>query len=354
MKVFLTALLWLCTLAAAAQQAELTALLKKHNVPGLQVVFSRKGETTQYSLGVRQAGKAEALTANTLMQAASLSKVVLAYTTLRLHDRGVINLDKPLLGYYRYPRLSTQPRAAAVTARMVLTHTTGLPNWAENPLSPTWATSPLKLKYAPDSCWNYSGEGFVWLQKTLEHITGKSLQTLAQEEVFGPLRMKNSSFVWREAFARDASFGHDKSGKPTEVRKFAEPNAGFSLLSTAHDYSRFVQALLQGQGLKPTTAQLLTAAANPANRCGLGPTPTDPHIAWAYGLGLANTSAGPALWHWGDNGDFKAFFMAFPAQKTSLVFFTNSANGLVLTDELLRLFAGPGEYRAMQWLAEEK
>ncbi|KUG07224.1 hypothetical protein ASU33_12685 [Solirubrum puertoriconensis] len=347
-------LLWLSAFAATAQQAELTALLQKENVPGLQLVFSKKGETVQYSLGAPEAGTTKTLTANTIMQAASLSKVVLAYTTLRLHDRGVINLDKPLLGYYNYPRLGTQPRAAAITARMVLTHTSGLPNWAENPLGATWATSHLKLKYVPDSCWNYSGEGFVWLQKTLEHVTGKSLQVLAQEEVFGPLRMKNSSFVWREAFARDASFGHDASGKPTEVRKFNAPNAGFSLLTTASDYSRFVQALMVGQGLKPATAQLLATTANPANRCGLGPTPTDPYISWAHGVGLANTSAGTALWHWGDNGDFKAFFMTFPAQKTSLVFFTNSANGLKLTDELLRLFVGPGEYRAMQWLAEEK
>ncbi|OON65647.1 hypothetical protein B0919_23505 [Hymenobacter sp. CRA2] len=350
----ITALLWLYTCVAVAQQQQLTALMQKANVPGLQLVYSRGTTVRSYYLGKRQNGTAQAVDARTTFQAASLSKVVLAYTALRLHDRGVINLDKPLLAYAPYPRLGTQPRAATITARMVLTHTTGLPNWADNPLGPSWKTSALPLKYAPDSCWNYSGEGFVWLQKTLEHLTGKSLQTLAQEEVFGPLKMPSSSFVWREAFGRNASYGHDQSGRATEIRQFQEPSAGFSLLTTASDYSRFVQALVLGQGLKPATARLLTTAANPANRCGLGPTPTDPYIAWAYGVGLAATSAGPALWHWGDNGDFKAFFMAFPAQKASLVFFTNSANGLKLTDDLLRLFVGPGEYRAMQWLAEEQ
>ncbi|GAB2955796.1 serine hydrolase domain-containing protein [Hymenobacter coalescens] len=350
----LAALLCFTAFVAAAQQQELTALLQKASVPGLQVVYTRGTVVKVYSAGVRQAGNQAAVDATTTFQAASLSKVVLAYLTLRLHDRGIINLDQSLLSYYSYPRLRTQPRAAAISARMVLTHTSGLPNWAENPLGATWETSALQLKHAPDSCWNYSGEGFVFLQKTLEHLTGKPLQTLAQEEVFGPLGMAGSSYVWRVAFGRNASYGHNQAGKPTEIRRFAEANAGFSLLTTATDYSRFVQALMLGQGLKPATAQLLTAAANPANRCGQRSTPTDAHIAWGYGIGQATTSAGPALWHWGDNGDFKAFFMAFPAQKTSLVFFTNGANGLKLTDDVLRLFIGPGEYHTTQWLAEEQ
>ncbi|UOQ70081.1 hypothetical protein [Hymenobacter cellulosilyticus] len=46
--------------------------------------------------------------------------------------------------------------------------------------------------------------------------------------------------------------------------------------------------------------------------------------------------------------------MTFPATKESLVFFTNSANGLKIVDEVLRLFVGPGQYQVMQWLAEEK
>lgn len=338
--------------AVAQHQQELTVLLEKEQVPGIQLVYTRKGETIRYSLGLAKAGTTQAVTASTTFQAASLGKVVLAYTALRLHDQGRLSLDTPLQTYYTEPRLRNQPRAAAITARMVLTHTSGLPNWAENPLDVSWKTSALSLKYAPDSCWNYSGEGFVLLQKTLERITGKPLQVLAQQEVFRPLGMRNSSYVWRGEFDQDASFGHDDAGKPTEIRRFQEANAGFSLLTTASDYSRFVQALLKGQGLKPATAKLLTTSASTAERCARPPTPTDPFIAWAYGVGLATTSRGPALWHWGDNGDFKNFFIAFPDTQESLVFFTNGANGLRVTDAVLQLFFGPGQYRAMQWLAE--
>jgi CubicO group peptidase (beta-lactamase class C family) len=352
MKLLLTLLLLVAALASQAQQAALLALLQKENVPGMQVVYTKGTTVSTYNLGVRRAGTAQAVTATSTFQAASLGKVVLAYTTLRLLDRGVLDLDKPLLAYYPYPRLLAEPRAATITARMVLAHTTGLPNWAEKPTDPTWKTSALHLKYAPDSCWNYSGEGYVFLQKTLEHLTGKAFETLAQEEVFQPLGMKRSSFSWRAALEATACTGHDGQGQPTQVYPFTEPYAAYSLLTTAPDYNRFLQAIMAGRGLKPATARLLTTPASPADRCGHPATAADAAIAWACGVGLAATSRGPAQWHWGDNGDFKGFFMTLPGQRESVLFLTNSANGARLADEVLRLFFGPGQYWATQWLAE--
>ena len=342
--------LLLQSIMGIAQQAEIVALLKKSSVPGIQLIYTKAATVKAYNLGLCKSGTTQRVAAGSIFQAASLGKVVLAYTTLRLHDRGLIDLDKPLLSYCAYPRLANQPNAAKITARMVLGHTSGLPNWAENPLAPGWKTSVLHLKYAPDSCWNYSGEGYVFLQKTLENIVGKSFEAVAREEVFGPLHMANSSFIWQARFAATAATGHDKTGQPTEIMRFTEPYAAYSLLTTAADYNRFLQALVRGQGLKPTTARLLRTPANAANRYGSPPNPADASIAWACGVGLSTTSHGPAIWHWGQNDDFQGFFMAFPARQESLLFFTNSANGLALTDELLRLLVGPGQYRAMQWL----
>ena len=354
MKLLLVVLLSLFSQVALAQQtAALAALLQRHHVPGMQLVYTNGTTATAYNLGVREAGTSQSVTATTTFEAASLGKEVLAYTALRLLDRGVLDLDKPLLQYYDYPRLRGQPRAARITARMVLAHTAGLPNWAEYPLGPGWKTSVLKVAYAPDSCWSYSGEGYTFLQKTLEYLTGKSLEVLAQEEVFTPLQLKNSSFVWREALAATASAGHDEAGKPTPITHFTEPNAGFSLYSTAADYSRFLQAFRTGQGLQPATARLLRTPATAANRCGQPATAADPHIDWACGVGLATTSQGLAQWQWGDNGNFKGFFMTLPGRQESLLFFTNSANGSQLTDELLTLFFGPGQYWTTQWLNDK-
>lgn len=354
MKLLLTLFLLLHGAVGMAQKNELAALLKEENVTGMQLIYTRNGVATSYSLGLRKSGTTQAVEASSTFQAASLGKVMLAYIALRLHDRGLLDLDKPLLTYYRYPRLLHQPNADKITARMVLAHSSGLPNWAVNPLQPGWETSALPLKYPPGNCWNYSGEGYVFLQKTLEHLTGQSFEALAQEEVFGPLGMRNSSFIWRDKFAATVCFGHDETGRPTKIEKFAEPYGAFSLLTNAADYNRFLQAVATGRGLKPATARLLTTPANAANRCGTPPGPADAAIAWACGVGLAATSRGRAQWHWGDNGDFKGFFMALPGQKESLLFLTNSANGAKITDEVLQLFFGPGRYWTAQWLAEEK
>jgi len=318
----------------------------------MQVVYS-KGKTVEaYNLGVREAGTSQPVTAATIFEAASLGKEMLTYVALRLHDRNLLDLDKPLLQYYAYPRLQGQARAARITARMVLSHTAGLPNWSMKPTDPRWSTSALVVKYAPDSCWSYSGEGYTFLQKTLEHLTGKPFETLATEEIFKPLGLKNSSFTWHSSFAGIASVGHDEAGKPSPIDHFTDPNAGYSLYATASDYNRFLQAFRTGQGLRPATARLLLASASAADNCGQPATTADPYIAWACGVGLATTSRGLAQWQWGDNTIFKGFFMTLPGQQESLLIFTNSSNGPKLVDDVLHLFFGTGQYWATQWLAE--
>lgn len=344
-------LLLLLKPTAYAQQAQLAALLQRYHVPGMQLVYTKGRTTKAYSVGVRQAGTSEPITAATTFEACSLGKEVLAYVALRYYDRGLLDLDKPLLSYYDEPRLQGQPRAARITARLALAHMAGLPNWAENPLGPGWATSALAVKYAPDSCWNYSAEGYGLVQRALEHLTGKSFEVLVREEVFTPLGLVHSSFQWQPQFAATASAGHDEAGKPAPIDHFAAPNAGYSLYSTAADYNRFLQALRTGQGLRPATARLLQTPATAADRCGQPASPADPYIAWACGVGLATTSQGLGQWQWGDNTNFKGFFMTLPGKNESLVFFTNSANGDKLTDELLWLFFGPGRYWTTQWLA---
>ena len=336
--------------AHAQRAAALTALLQQHRVPGMQVVYTHGRHTERYSLGVREGVGSQPVTDTTIFEAASLGKQLLAYVALRLVDRGVLDLDKPLLSYYAYPRVQGQPRAARVTTRLVLTHTAGLPNWAVNPTGPDWVTSPLRLTSAPDSCWRYSGEGYAWLQQTLEHLTGHSWEELAREHVFQPLGMKHSSFAWQPRFAASASAGHTGPGEVVPIDHFAAPNAGFSLYSTATDYDRFLRALRRGKGLQPATTRLLLTPATPANRCGQPVSAADPYIDWACGVGLAATSQGLAQWQWGDNGNFKGFFLTLPGRQESLLFFTNSANGAKMTDELLRLFMGPGQYWATQWL----
>jgi CubicO group peptidase (beta-lactamase class C family) len=343
--------------AEAAPQRYLAAVAAQYHLPGLQLARTdSSGRTTLLHTGRLAADEPAPVTEHSVFQAASLSKPVFAYLILRLVDRGVLGLDVPLSEYHvPHRRAANQLVAARITARMILRHTSGLAHWAEYGDSriTRWNQNVLQLKYPPDSLWHYSGEGYAYLQQVVEYVAGKPLQELAQQEVFDPLNMPDSSFGWDERFAGRLCSGHDSTGAPTLRRKFREPSAAFSLVSTAADYSRFVQALARGTGLLPATHQLLLTASGPAVRCGQRGTAAEEHISWALGVGLQQGRRGRALWHWGDNVDFKNFFLVFPDTGEALVYFSNGENGLRGARQLLPLFLGPDEdYWALDWLQE--
>ncbi len=178
--------------------------MRKGDIPGLSIAVIRDGKI----LWEGEFGQKNAISngvtdgpvlRDTLFSAASLSKPVFAYIVLRLVDRGVIDLDKPLYTYgFSYDRIDKDPRSKLITARMVLDHTTGLPNWGG---------TPLEFLFTPGEKFNYSGEGYVYLQKVVEHVTGKSLEELAQQEVFVPLKMEHSTFRWRPILANQLVIG---------------------------------------------------------------------------------------------------------------------------------------------------
>jgi tetratricopeptide (TPR) repeat protein len=63
-----------------------------------------------------------------------------------------------------------------------------------------------------------------------------------------------------------------------------------------------------------------------------------PHVYWGLGSGLQETERGTAIWHWGDNQDFRAYVIGYPAEDAGLVYFTNSENGLAVAEDLVTFF----------------
>jgi len=223
---------------------------------------------------------------------------------------------------------------------MVLSHKTGLPNWSR--------PGPAKLMFPPDSCFSYSGEGFVFLQRTVEKITGKTLNELATEEVFVPLNMTNSSYEWTNKFDTVSAFGNGAR----QVKNHSNQNAAYSLLTNARDYNLFLQAVASGEGLKPATHQLMLAKATAGNWFMHKPTEAMNHIWWGLGIGLQENEKGKAFWHWGDNGTFKAFYIDFPDRHESLVYFTHEYRGLFIVPEVIDLFMGKQTTWAIKWIEE--
>ncbi len=323
--------------------------MQQHGISGAQLAHVRDGVLREYVHGVvGDAGSAK-VDARTTFEAASLSKVVGAYIALRLVDQGLIDLDTPLREYWRSPRIGDADPASAITARMVLNHTTGLPNWQISPSDPAIDDTHLESLFAPGERFAYSGEGFYLLQKTLEHVSGLSWNALAEREVFAPLGMPDSSFLTRSAPTADNAYGHDRDGSTRKARVFGWENTAWTLVTNADDYSRFVQrALFAGEGLAPATHAMMLAQSSDADDRAL-PTPADPFIAWGLGVGLQQTEARKLVWHWGDNPGFKALFVLDPQSGESLVLFTNSENGLSTYREMLQLFLGEGAYPLVEW-----
>jgi CubicO group peptidase (beta-lactamase class C family) len=344
MKHFLFPTLLFLSMIAMGQNrsADLAQLLTTANLPGIQLAYTHGNSTNNYNIGNIGGGSAQRITSNTIFEAASLSKSVFTYAVLRLYDRGVLDLDAPLLPLLgSYDRFDPQnPAYARITARMVLRHTTGLPNWGDS--------AGARLLFPPDSCFSYSGEGFVFLQKAVEKLTGKPLNDIAQEEVFTPLGMTSSSYCWMSKDDTVSAFGNSAGA----IKFHSKQNAAYSLLTNAHDYSLYLQALVAGKGLKPATHQMMLNKATPANWFNHIPTEATAHIAWGLGVGLQENEKGKALWHWGDNGAFKAFYIVYPATQESLVYFVHDNRGLFITQEVLDLFFGPYPCWGIRWAGE--
>ncbi|GGB14414.1 serine hydrolase [Puia dinghuensis] len=343
-RILIPAFLCLSIVVTAQDKSvQLNQLLGTANLPGIQLAYTHGSHTEFYNIGTIGDGSAKPITSNTIFEAASLSKCVFAYAVLRLYDRGILNLDTPLLpilgSYDRFdPR---DPAYSRITARMVLHHTTGLPNWGDS--------AGARLRFPPDSCFSYSGEGYLFLQKVVEKITGKSLNDIAREEVFTPLGMTSSSYCRTAAHDSVYAFGNS----PDAIKSHSGQNAASSLLTNAHDYSLFLQAVATGRGLKPATHRMMLGlppySAIPANWFNHPHTEATAHITWGLGVGLQD---GKAFWHWGDNGGFKAFYIDYPSTHESLVYFVHNWRGLFITQEVFDLFFGRQPCWAIRWSGE--
>jgi len=323
-------------------------LMKKDGVPGLSMAVIRGGKTAWvHGFGIKEATNGQPVTGNTVFEAASLSKPVFAYGVLKLVELGKLDLDVPLTTYLPKPFIAGDERLAKITARIVMSHRTGFPNWPADDGS-------VSIYFTPGERFSYSGQGYIYLQRVVEQITGKSLNQYMTEAVFTPLGMTSSSYVWRPDFDALTATGYDSDGKPTKLWKPTEAGAASTLNTTANDYALFVEAVLTGKGLKPATLREMETpeiALDPECRICIKhePKQLSKNLFWGLGWGIERKDGTDALWHWGDNGSFKGFVMAEPKTKSGVVMFANSENGLEVGKPLVDEVMGRGSL-AFEWL----
>jgi CubicO group peptidase (beta-lactamase class C family) len=222
---------------------------------------------------------------------------VFAYAVMRLCERGLVHLDTPLERYQGGPIVDYtgaryDERLGELTARMVLSHTTGLPNWRPK-------GEPLAFVGEPGEGFTYSGEAYLYLQRVVQGLTKEPLQELMRREVFGPLGMRRSSYVWRRGYERSGAVGYAEDGAAVERRKPAEGFAPWSLFATPTDVARLVAALVDPEGaaglLRPATVEEML---RPHVRVG-------PGRAWSLGWAIDDAEGRRHFFHTGANPGFR-------------------------------------------------
>lgn len=296
-------------------------LAVERQIPLIQVAYRSPERYFAFEHSTLEELAADA-SAQTIFQAASVSKVVFAYIVMRLVDRGVLNLDKPLYKYTRKvdPRFCNAfeskaenkeniRRAKMLTARIVLNHRTGLPNWAKGEGSRD--SCPIAFKCEPGEKYTYSGEGIWYLQRVIEHITGKSLEQLAREEVFEPFGMANSSYIWLSRYDDMAAYGYDTKGvrRGRGIRRTDNTagNAAYTLRTNVLDMSRFLENLMVGNGLKPQTFKEMITSLQPTSKG------KDTYFGLGILVNPSNDNPQNEMWHHtGANPNFRCRFLLFP------------------------------------------
>lgn len=271
---------------------------------------------------------ARPIRADSLFQAASLTKPVIAFVALALQRDGKLDLHAPVSRYlpdgYRHRQNpgSNPPKfdlvkvdaLAAIPVGTLLNHSSGLPNWTGG---------PLRSGFVAGERWQYSGEAYVLLQAVVSAITGQDIEACVNEYVFEPLEMRHSRMRLTVEI-RDQLVSSTSWLPWTRPLEFAEANAAASLYTTATDYAKLVSHWVNDDALLS-----LTLAT---------PVPTDPSLglSWGYGWGVEAAAGGPYLWQWGNNPGYRAFAMVSASSGNGFVLLTNSERGMVLAKPLAR------------------
>lgn len=332
--------------SASGQEIRLPALdffieaqMSELAIPGLSVAVISDGKIIYSAAkGVADLNTRKAVDESSVFEAASLSKPVFAYFVLKLAERDVLDLDRPLYEYRPLEGLEDEDSYHAVTTRMALSHRTGFPNWRWfDPAPPERAIErgTMYMKHEP-GVFGYSGEGYNYVSLVVADLTGNdqtTLDELYQQEIAAPLGLSCSSFVRTQCVAERKVTGH-KDGKVFEKewpRSFPEDTpltfgAAGRLHTNAVDYAKIMIAMIEGHGLSSEMTELFHAEHSRV------PVDSDTHrasgvTAWSLGLGMEPTEYGTRYKHGGNNGDFQSGMMFFRDRKLGYVFLTNSDKG---------------------------
>lgn len=315
---------------------EIEKIMDSIKMPGLSIAIINNSKVVYHNtFGYNNLDTKEKVNTESIFEGASLSKPIFAYFVMKMVDKGILNLDKPLYEYLPHPGIAkaSQEDYKLITARMVLSHSTGFPNSSNN--------KEITLSFKPGTDYSYSGEAYQYLTAIIGQLNGvgwkEAFNGIFEKEVTEPLGMEHSSFLWNDYLEAHKVYGHTEDGAPTDNGTGGWSGKTFNSYSTLHseavEYSKFIIAMINREGLSENSMTEMLKEQNkflPSNELFKETGQT----GWGLGFAQKPTKNGIMHLHTGNNHDFQAYAMFIPEKKYGLVLFTNSGKMLPFVKQL--------------------
>ena len=317
------------------------AKMQELNIPGLSFSIINNGEVAYHNTyGYANVERNTLVNSETIFEAASISKSMFAYLVIKYVEEGKLDLDKPLFKYLPYTDIAYDERYKKITARMVLSHKSGFPNWRENE-----EDKKLKIKFEPGTSFEYSGEGYQYLAMVLKEIEGGDwnlLEKSFQDKVAKPLGMTNTVFIQNKITRRLKAEPYDKNGDWIDWKNnywYKKDNGVFVAPSSLHtqslDFSKWMIDLMENEHLSESSYnELLDHESNVFT--------SDSGIEYYYTLGFVTGNKGfkNIYFHNGSNDGFTCWYLLDKEKKWGYVLFTNSERGEELGEKMFSYLGG--------------
>lgn len=319
--------------------------MRRLKVPGVAVGLWHNSRERLAGFGVTSVENPLPVTADTLFQIGSTTKTVTGTIIMRLVERGLIDLDRPVRDYVPELRLQDSAAEATVTTRHLLTHMGG---WLGDFFRETGNGDDALAHYVTEmaglpqivpvnTLWSYNNAGFGLAGRVIEKVMGRTYEAVAQEMLLNPLGMSNSHFFPADVISRRFVVGHTASEgeEPSVDRPWAlarSAHAVGGLCSSARDQMRYARFHL-GDGVSATGERLLAAttmAAMQSPQCAAN-LDRQMGLSWI----LREVAGTPLVMHGGATNGQMSILVMVPARGFALTVLTNADTGGHLHDAVV-------------------
>ena len=243
-------------------QAALHALAKQHKVPGAAMAILSGKEYLEFVTGVTNVDTKLPVTSDTHFQIGSNTKVMVATLIMKLQEQGKLNLDDPIRKHIPELKLSDNSYLDQITVRHLLTHTNGIDaadyfndyGWGDDAIERFVASlDQCGQIYPPGEMWSYCNAGTVLCGRLIEKVTGLPFVQAIHEQLFEPLKLKQTTMRFTDMLVRNTATGHitkpgedEPSVTPQPLLPMSTAPAGALTSSTVRDMVKFAKLHIDG------------------------------------------------------------------------------------------------------------